>query len=116
MYNCLDKRYLKRYWWIMTSGNPLISRFADPLNRFVARWDLFLLTVIAIFFTRCLISAYSGADFLDIPVHLVLREGFSGREALDTEVRFEYPPLHAYFQAFWLWLLGDNPLQRKCPH
>ncbi|MEN6343548.1 MAG: glycosyltransferase family 39 protein [Methanospirillum sp.] len=85
------------------------------MNRFVARWDLFLLAVLAIIFVRCLISAYSGETELDLPLHLIGARGLLEGQALYIDAKFEYPPLHAYFQALWLWLLGDNPFAAKVP-
>ncbi|MEN6343546.1 MAG: glycosyltransferase family 39 protein [Methanospirillum sp.] len=98
----------------MTPCNPLIFRFKDPFNRFVARSDLFFLAVITIFFVRCLISAHDW-EMGDLFAHLWGSRGLLQGQTLYIDTKFEYPPLHAYFQALWLWLLGDNPFAAKVP-
>jgi 4-amino-4-deoxy-L-arabinose transferase-like glycosyltransferase len=72
-------------------------------------------TFLVLTFIRIGIAYLSGYHGTDITDHLKASRGLLQGQSLYFDVRFDYVPLHAYLQAFFLKLLGDSVLSSKLP-
>lgn len=97
----------------------ILKGLKAPLRGVISKvWEkraVFLAVFALVFSFRVFIAFWSGYRGTDIKYHLQASRGLLDGKLLYRDLRFDYPPLHAYFQAFFLQILGDNVLAAKMP-
>lgn len=94
------------------------SMLAYLRNIIAKSWNdytVFITVCIVLYLLRLLIAIISGHHGSDITDHLVGAHTLLEGKLLYADADFFYPPLHAYFQAILLKLLGDTILVAKLP-
>jgi hypothetical protein len=91
----------------------------EKIDQLVNSTGFFVFTFILLVLLRMLVAAFSGYHGTDMQGQLLASRGLlTGRFLYTVDPAgnsFGYPPLHAYFQAFFLSLLGDTVLAAKMP-
>jgi 4-amino-4-deoxy-L-arabinose transferase-like glycosyltransferase len=93
----------------------LKTKTCEIISKVWKRHDIFITIFVIAFSLRVFVAVWSGYRGTDIKYHLNASRGLLEGLALYRDLRFDYPPLHAYFQAFFLKTLGDNALAAKMP-
>ena len=96
-----------------------LNRFEGLSLSYVARfWEnpkIFIITCAILYIVRAFVAFYSGYHGTDIIEHLIASRGILQGQLLYADLRFDYTPLHAYLQAFFLIFLGDHAFAAKMP-
>ena len=96
-----------------------LNRFEGLSLSYVARfWEnpkIFIITCAILYIVRAFVAFYSGYHGTDIIEHLIASRGILQGQLLYADLRFDYTPLHAYLQAFFLIFLGDHAFAAKIP-
>ena len=99
----------------MDSEGSMSTKMRDVIAKSWNDYTVFIAVCVILYLFRFLIAVVSGHHGSDITDHLVGAHGLLEGGLLYVDADFFYPPLHAYFQAFFLKFFGDTILMAKLP-